>query len=106
MSVFYIAQWSVRPADAAACEAALAVIGDHIQKSHPGIQSVQVYRQVWEAFYPPRLIMDRRIHQPVRHGSGARNPGVRRDLETSRADGRGRHLPVQRVERSQPLHLV
>ena len=47
MSVYYAAQWSVRPHDVAACEAALAVISAHIQKDHPGCKGVQVFRQVW-----------------------------------------------------------
>ena len=47
MSVFYAAQWSVRPKDVTACEAALGIISEHIQKSHPGIKSVQVFRQAW-----------------------------------------------------------
>ena len=47
MSVFYVAQWSVRPADVSACEAALAVIAQHIREAHPGIKSIQTFRQAW-----------------------------------------------------------
>jgi hypothetical protein len=46
MSIFYAAHWSVRPHDIAACEAAMAVISEHIRKSHPGVNCVQVYRQM------------------------------------------------------------
>ncbi len=47
MSVFYVAQWSVRPSDAAACEAALQAIADHVRDSHPGVLSLQILRQAW-----------------------------------------------------------
>ena len=47
MSVYYAAQWSVRPHDVAACEAALGHIASHLQEVHAGCKSLQVFRQVW-----------------------------------------------------------
>jgi hypothetical protein len=56
MSVFYVAQWSIRPRNVAACEQALAVITDHIKVSHTGILSTRVYRQMWGP-YPRRAYL-------------------------------------------------
>jgi hypothetical protein len=47
MSVFYCAQWSVRPHDVVACEAALSVIAKHVRRAHPSVLSLQVLRQTW-----------------------------------------------------------
>ena len=47
MSVFYVGQWSVRPAQVPACEEALAVIAKPIQDSHPGIKSIRTFRLAW-----------------------------------------------------------
>jgi quinol monooxygenase YgiN len=47
MSVYYAAQWSVRPSEVAACEAALGTIAEHVRSSHPGVRSLQVLRQAW-----------------------------------------------------------
>lgn len=47
MSVFYFAEWSVRPGDVSACEAALTLIAEHVQQTHPGVLSLQIFRQAW-----------------------------------------------------------
>jgi hypothetical protein len=47
MGVFYVAQWSVRPADEQACNEALQVIRDHIEKDHAVVQTVRVFRQAY-----------------------------------------------------------
>jgi hypothetical protein len=47
MSVFYVVQWSVRPADERACEDQLAIISRHIRTKHPGIKSIMTFRQAW-----------------------------------------------------------
>ena len=47
MSVYYVAEWSVSQSDAAACEAALARLAEHIREAHPDIQSIRTFRQAW-----------------------------------------------------------
>jgi len=47
MSVYFVAQWSVRQTAIPTCEEALSSITEHIKKDHPSIKSVQVLRQVW-----------------------------------------------------------
>jgi hypothetical protein len=47
MSIYYVAEWSVRQSDVEACEKALAAITDHIRHEHPSVKSIRVYRQTW-----------------------------------------------------------
>ncbi len=47
MSIYYVANWSVNHNDMAACEKALAAIGDHIRAEHPSIRSIRTFRQAW-----------------------------------------------------------
>lgn len=56
MSIYYAAQWSVRPADVERCEGALKVIAEHVKAAHPGVLSAQVYRQAWGP-YPRRAYL-------------------------------------------------
>jgi len=50
MSVYFVAQWSVRQPNVEECEKALDQISEHIKSEHPAIKSIQVYRQVWGPF--------------------------------------------------------
>lgn len=47
MSIYYVATWSVNQNDAAACEAVLKAIADHIRAEHPSIRSLRTFRQAW-----------------------------------------------------------
>ncbi len=47
MSVYYVAAWSVAEPDAAACEAALVNLAEHIRDAHRAIRSVRTFRQAW-----------------------------------------------------------
>ena len=47
MSVYYVVQWSLRPADVDACEAQLAIISAHVKAKHPGVKSIRTFRQAW-----------------------------------------------------------
>lgn len=47
MSVYFVAQWSVRQSAVEPCERALNKVADHIKQDHPSIKSVQVFRQAW-----------------------------------------------------------
>src|SRR5215216_2671901 len=47
MSIYFVAQWSVRQSSVETCEQALSCLADHIKQDHPSIKSVQFFRQVW-----------------------------------------------------------
>ena len=52
----YAAQWSVRPAEVTGGEQAPKTVAEHVRASHPGVRSVQVYRQSWGP-YPRRAYL-------------------------------------------------